>query len=97
MGTPLKLFIVLAVAFFGHAFSVRLDAGGSRGEWLFYNANPSCGACHNPDRGDLRYSRIPPYQVAELIQEGIYREMPSYRFSDADLNALVSYVIEIRR
>jgi mono/diheme cytochrome c family protein len=96
MGPHIKRYVLFWILF-GLTIASIVYAGGSRGEWLFYNANPSCGACHNAKRGDLSESYISRARVIQTIQDGRIGEMPAYPLNEDDLNALADYVVSIRQ
>jgi mono/diheme cytochrome c family protein len=71
-------------------------AGGHPGRDVFYGASPSCLACHNERRGDLAYSQVSPDAMRAVIANGKPEQMPAYRFSPQELEALVDFLLSIR-
>jgi mono/diheme cytochrome c family protein len=77
--------------------SVAFGGEQNLGQAIFHNIKPSCAVCHNPRTGDLAYSRADRGTVAQVIINGVPEKMPGYKLSDEDLDALVSYVMSLRR
>jgi mono/diheme cytochrome c family protein len=67
------------------------------GQVIYYNVKPSCVVCHNEKQGNLARSRADRDTVAQVITHGVSGKMPGYRLSDQELDALVNYVMSLRR
>lgn len=95
----MKRNVLLAVVTFTLVLGIIEPAvsGGPSGRDIFYGASPSCVACHNARRGDLAYSRVTTAAVRHVVRNGVPGQMPAYRFSEAELDALVKYLLSIRR
>jgi mono/diheme cytochrome c family protein len=96
-----QLKAALIITSFIAVVAVSVTAGGGRGaslgEDIFYNSSPACVACHNARRGDLAFSRMPPNEMAYWIRNGIDDRMPGYRLNDQQMDALIRYLMELRR
>lgn len=88
-----RLAAVLGILTF---LGTSVSAGGYSGRDIFYGASPSCAACHNERRGDLAYSQASPDKMRAVIVNGVSGQMPAYRFSAQELDALVDFLLSIR-
>jgi len=98
--TQLIVIVVVAILVALLVVTLRPSEGGGRsslGEDIFYNANPPCVTCHNARRGNLSYSRMPPREMAHWISRGIDNRMPGYRLNDEQMDALIGYLMDMRR
>ena len=84
--------LLIGLVFVVSMVAVAGAGGGHPGERIFYESRPSCAACHN-----LQYSRVPPNTIAYLVRNGIPGKMPAYRLTDRELDALIDYLLRIRR
>ncbi len=89
--------LILVLIALGIAVVVAAGRGRTLGEDIFYNANPPCIACHNAQRGNLAYSRMPPDEMAYWIRNGIDDRMPGYRLTEPQMAALIEYVMSLRQ
>lgn len=92
---PRAILVLVALAI--AAAAAIVSSGGSRGAELYHTSNPACVACHNERRSNLAHSTMDRPGVAEIIRSGKRGEMPGYKLDPADLEALVEYVVSLRR
>ena len=71
--------------------------GGSHGAELYHNTRPACVACHNPRRGSLVGSRLSRPEIKTWIRKGKPPEMPAYKLSEQELEALADYLESLRK